>query len=214
MRTNASLVYAIEEVDTIIDRVWNWKYLKAHQKITPKQVLGTGIRSWGDVRDYVNDRWFADMTPTGLKMRTNKLYQKISKFQREFVPDSDTVWCVKSYGGYHTIGYVVSPSKVGATNTAFTLYGWALAGTESTPSADTLSAECVGIGGWEEARKRNVDIASEIQVRITRYERELLNTQKQIESLRTRVSALLTVEGALDVALGSDESAPREDLAG
>ena len=45
MRTNISFIYSIEEVDTIIDRVWNWKYLKAHQKITPKQVVATDRKS-------------------------------------------------------------------------------------------------------------------------------------------------------------------------
>ena len=35
MRINFSFVNTIEEVDVIVDRVWNWKYLKAHQKITP-----------------------------------------------------------------------------------------------------------------------------------------------------------------------------------
>ena len=96
MRTNISLVYSIEEVDTIVDRVWNWKYMKAHQKATPQQVVGTGLNSWAEIRDYVGERWGLSMTPVGLKMRTNKLYSKIHKFRREFLPDSNTVWKVSS----------------------------------------------------------------------------------------------------------------------
>jgi hypothetical protein len=61
-----------------------------------------------------------------------------------------------------------------------------------------FEAAWVGVGGWEEARKRNVDIASDIQIRITRWERELLNTQKNIEHARSRAMALLTVGEGLD----------------
>ena len=198
MRTNTSLVYTIEEVDSIIDRVWNWKYLKAHQKITPKQVVGTGLGSWGEIRDYVSERWGNDMTPTGLKMRTNKLFQKVSKFRREFVPDTDTVWKIRGAGGYTVLGYVVSASRVGATTTAFSLYGWALAGTEKSLNADMLEAEWVGVGGWEEARKQNIQVASEIQMRITRWEREAVQIQKNIDDFRSRAMALLTVGEGLE----------------
>ena len=198
MRTNISLTYTIEEVDVIVDRVWNWKYLKAHQKITPKQVVGTGLSSWGEVRDYVSERWCNEMTPTGLKMRTNKLYQKITKFRREFVPDSETVWRVRDAGGYTTLGYVVSAASVGATTSAFSLYGWALAGTEKSLSPDRLTAEWVGVGGWEEARKRNVQVASEIQMRISRWEREAVQIQKNIDDFRSRAMALLTVGEGLE----------------
>jgi len=198
MRINFSFVNTIEEVDVIVDRVWNWKYLKAHQKITPKQVVGTGLDGWGDVRDYVTQRWGCEMTPTGLKMRSNKLYQKIQKFRREFVPGSDTVWRVNFNGAYQPIGHVVSSNREGAANTAFTMYGWALAGTESTMRPEMFEAAWVGVGGWEEARKRNVDIASDIQIRITRWERDLLNTQKNIEQARSRAMALLTVGEGLD----------------
>jgi len=195
MRTNISFVYSIEEVDTIIDRVWNWKYLKAHQKITPKQVVATGLTSWAEIRDYVLERWGCEMTLVGQKMRTNKLYQKIYKFRREFVPDSDTVWRVVPGSSYNPLGFVVSASSVGAKNAAFTIYGWALAGVDDKLSADTLSTEWVGVGGWEEARKRNVDIATDMQARIGRYEREITQAQKNIDLYRTRVAALLTVGG-------------------
>jgi len=193
MRTNISFIYSIEEVDTIIDRVWNWKYLKAHQKITPKQVVATGLASWAEIRDYVTERWGLEMTPTGQKMRTNKLYQKVHKFRREFAPDSDTVWRTNSGSSYNALGFVVSASSVGAKNSAFTIYGWSLAGVDDKLSADNLSAEWVGVGGWEEARKRNVDIAADMQMRISRYEREIAQTQKNIEMYRNRVAALLTV---------------------
>ena len=197
MRTNISLVYSIEEVDTIVDRVWNWKYMKAHQKATPQQVVGTGLNSWVEVRDYVGERWGLSMTQVGLKMRTNKLYSKLHKFRREFVPDSNTVWKVSSHASYSAIGYVASSSKVGAENTAFTLYGWSLAGDQEA-RPDMFVAEWVGIGGWEEVRKRNVDVATDIQVRITRWERELQNTQRQIEKARARAMALLTLGEGLE----------------
>jgi len=197
MRTNISLVYTIEEVDTIVDRVWNWKYMKAHQKATPQQVVGTGLNTWAEVRYYVGERWGLSMTPVGLKMRTNKLYSKLYKFRREFVPDSNTVWKVSALSHYSAIGYVSSSSKVGAENTAFTLYGWSLAG-DQEPRPDMFVAEWVGIGGWEEVRKRNVDVAMETQSRISRWERELETTRRQIEKARARATALLTLGEGLE----------------
>ena len=59
-------------------------------------------------------------------------------------------------------------------------------------------AEWVGIGGWEEVRKRNVDVATDIQARITRWERELETTRRQIEKARARATALLTLGEGLE----------------
>lgn len=185
-KRNPSLEYTDEQLDNIVDRVVRGKYERV--KPTLREVIATGLISRDHIEDYVQLRWYHQLTRAGRTMRINNLYSKFATYIRQ-IDDFDSpeaVWVVTSRYTGRPVCYTTGGSK-GAVKWAETMFGWTMSPNER------LDSRFVSLGGIDRAAILNMNLIPDIQERIQNEERKAKEALEKADKWRISLDALATV---------------------
>jgi hypothetical protein len=191
---NPSFGLTDKHVDDIADRLLLGKYEK-HRPIQHLEVVRAGFLNAEHCRSYVLSRWGerdrwnrgprgkdGPLSPAGVTMRTNKLWERCSDHVRAVkngnIECDELVWKITDNRTYETVCYATGSAQ-SARQWAFTLFGWTL---REGMRVEDLRSDLAGCGGPVAASIANIGMIGRLNDAIDAHEgraaRELAAAEK------------------------------------
>ena len=195
---NPSPTMSVEAVDNVVDRLLRGKYEKRNP-VEPIEVIRAGFINSMICSSYVSARWArpwdsrlgapeGTLSPAGVTMRSNKLWERCSPIVHRFAStdNEELVWRVYDSRTHETVCFAPG-GREGAKQWAFTLFGWTLPeGTTVTDFRTDLSS----VGGVMVASSLNMNLVGRLNERIQELEREAQRKIERAEKLRSMIDAV------------------------